>query len=402
MNNRSIILSPVLKRYMGITATVATLLTLSACSSLDSVMDNKVDYRSGSDNLNRNPLEIPPDLTRPGGVPSSRYTVPGATSYTDQAATQQVLATQSQTILPSTGNHAKLVQDGHERWLVVNAPPEKVWPQIREFWLNQGFALEMDNPNSGILETDWLENRAKLPQDWVRKMIGKVIDKVMSTGEMDKYRTRIERGPNNTTEIFVSHRGMVEVFKNDGSAKRIATNEVQAETIWTPRPSDPGLEAEMLSLMLQQLGVKAEVAKSTITHPEIKASRTTLVDVEAGKALLIEDTFDRAWRRVGLALDRVGYIVVDRNRAEGVYYVRRAAEDTLKEEKTGFLASLAFWKHKEEKKKAEMNNTSAAPEFEVHLAETRGKTLVRLHPKAESNIKMDTSIILNRLLTELK
>jgi outer membrane protein assembly factor BamC len=404
MNNRSIIFSPVITRYLSITATVTSLLVLSACSSLETIMDNKVDYRSGSDNLNRNPLEIPPDLTPQGGIRSGQYTVPGATNYVDQTTTQHILATQSQAILPITGNNAKLVQDGHERWLTVNAPPEKVWPQIREFWLNQGFALEVDNPTSGILETDWLENRAKLPKDWVRKMLGKVIDKFMSTGEMDKYRTRIERGPNNTTEIFVSHRGMVEVFKNDGSAKRVATNEVQAETIWTPRPTDPSLEAEMLSLMLQQLGVKAEVAKSTIAHPEVKAVRTTLVEVGNDQALLVEDAFDRAWRRVGLALDRAGYIVVDRNRAEGVYYIRRASEEVAKEDKPGLLASLAFWKSK--KKTSEpisKENISITPEFEVRLAPGKGSTtLVSVVATDKAGAKSNPSTVRNQLLTELK
>lgn len=401
MNNRSILPNTV-KRYIGITTAVAAIFSLSACSSLDSILENKVDYRSGSDNLNRNPLEVPPDLTRPGANNTGQYNAPGAATYTDVATTRNILSSQSNVVLPEGNSSAKLVQQGNERWLVVSAPPEKVWPQIREFWLNQGFALELDNPNIGIMETDWLENRAKLPKDWVRKIIGKVIDNVMSTGEMDKFRTRIERGPNNTTEIFISHRGMVEVFKNTGEAQGRASNEMPADTIWTPRQSDPELETEMLRLMLVQLGVREEVAKTTVANPEVAASTTSLIDFEGGKALLLSDTFDRAWRRVGLALDRVGYVVVDRNRAEGIYYVRRAAEDIAKEEKPGFFASLAFWRSQDKQKNADASNLNAQPEFEVQLREQDGKTLVHLVPKGEASAKVDVSAVLNRLMTELK
>lgn len=399
MKNTSTLFPPLVKRYVSITIAVGTFFALNACSSLETAFDNKVDYRSSSDNLSRNPLEIPPDLTRPGSTQNPLYSTPGTTSSTDQATLQQIQTTQASTILPSSPQ-AKVIQEGSERWLIVNLPAEKVWPQVREFWINQGFALVMDNPTIGILETDWLENRAKLPQDWVRKMIGKVIDNFMSTGEMDKYRTRIERGVNNSTEIFISHRGMIEVFKSDGAANRIASTETQADTIWTPRPADPELEAEMLGLLLQQLGVQAEIAKTTIANPEIKVTRTTIVD--NNQALLLEDTFDRAWRRVGLALDRIGYVVVDRNRAEGIYYVRRAAEDIAKAEKSGFLASLAFWKTKENTQKITDLNLINVPEFEVQVTETKGKTWVRLRLKNDTDTQIDSSVVLNRLLTELK
>jgi outer membrane protein assembly factor BamC len=53
----------------------------------------------------------------------------------------------------------------------------------------------------------------------------------------------------------------------------------------------------------------------------------------------IDEGFDRAWRRVGLALDRTGFTVEDRDRAQGTYFVRYVEPNADKKE-PGFLAKL--------------------------------------------------------------
>jgi outer membrane protein assembly factor BamC len=70
-------------------------------------------------------------------------------------------------------------------------------------------------------------------------------------------------------------------------------------------------------------------------------------------AVVVDDAFDRAWRRTGLALDRSGLVVVDRNRASGTYFVRPAKSETEKVDEGGFWSSLAFWRDKEGKTAAE-------------------------------------------------
>jgi outer membrane protein assembly factor BamC len=52
------------------------------------------------------------------------------------------------------------------------------------------------------------------------------------------------------------------------------------------------------------------------------SERTRLIDSDAAQVLEIREGFDRAWRRVGLALDRGGFTVEDRDRAQGLYFVR--------------------------------------------------------------------------------
>ncbi|GLS03878.1 lipoprotein [Chitiniphilus shinanonensis] len=328
------------------------------------MLQRKVDYRSGSDNVSKNNLEIPPDLTAPANT--GVYTMPSRSvgneapvpvSKTASTTAEEPAATPAQ-----VNAKARLVQAGGQRWLVVQGEPAKIWPEIREFWLDNGFLLSVDNPSIGVMETDWLENRANLPQDWVTKLLRKVADQFISTGELDKFRTRIEPGTTpGTTEIYVSHRGMTEVFADGSSEAKVGTPTGEAKTVWTPRPSDPELEAEMLSLMLQRLGMTEQQAQAVVNPTKQVKARATLVDNNT--ALNIDDAFDRAWRRVGLALDRVGYVVYDRDRSKGVYFVRRAEADIGEEKKTSFWSSFGFGD------KDKPQQAKVMPEYEIHVAQ---------------------------------
>ena len=208
---------------LGLLALVAA---LSACSTLEG---DKIDYKSATKGST---LEVPPDLTQL--AKDSRYAVPGGTvSAAALQAGQQAAqpSAASQAAATSIGD-VRIERDGNQRWLVVNRPADKLWEPVREFWLENGFIFTQDQANLGILETDWAENRAKLPQDVVRAALGKVFDSLYSTGERDKFRTRLERNANGGTDIFISHRGMIEVY----------TNTQKDQTVWQPRAADPELE----------------------------------------------------------------------------------------------------------------------------------------------------------------
>jgi outer membrane protein assembly factor BamC len=238
----------------------------------------------------------------------------------------------------------RLERDGSQRWLVVNQSPEALWPKVKEFWQDNGFLIAIDMPKTGVMETDWAENRAKIPQDFLRKTIGKIFDSLYSTGERDKFRTRLERGPNGTTEIYISHRG----------AEEQLTGSDKETTVWTARPSDPELEAEFLGRLMTALGVQEERAKAIAANPIIEAPRAKLVRGASGSFVQVDESFDRAWRRVGLALDRVGFTVEDRDRSQGTYFVRYVdqGDDAQTTEKKGFLGNLFSFGSKEDKAKA--------------------------------------------------
>ena len=232
----------------------------------------------------------------------------------------------------------RIERSGNQRWLVVPENPDKVWPIVKEFWQEHGFLVKLELPEAGVMETDWAENRAKIPSDFLRETLGRFIDQIYSTAERDKFRTRLERAGDGMTEIYISHRGVVETY----------TGTTRDQTAWQPRPSDPELEAEFLGRLMVRFGVDDARAKLQLGTTRV-VDRAKLVNPGSGTGLLeLDEPFDRAWRRVGLALDRVGFTVEDRDRSKGFYFVRYVdpqddAQDTVKKD-PGILSRLMFWK----------------------------------------------------------
>lgn len=315
-----------------VSLTIAAVL-LSACSGSLLPESKKIEYKSAGKLPS---LEVPPDLTQP--TRDERYAVPditprGSATYSEYAGERRPGETStSPSVLPSV-DKMRIERAGSQRWLVTGGTPEKLWPTIKEFWQELGFIVDLEMPEAGVMETDWAENRAKLPQDIIRATIGKVFDSLYSTAERDKFRTRLEAGGEaGTTEIYISHRGMYEVYTNEG----------KSETRWQPRPAEPELEAEMLRRLMVRLGAEESRAQAMIAAgPKEERARLTRAADGAG-ALTLFESFDRAWRRVGLSLDRVGFTVEDRDRSQGLYFVRYVDPevDNRKKEDTGWLAKL--------------------------------------------------------------
>jgi outer membrane protein assembly factor BamC len=299
-----------------------TVTGLFGCSAVsDMLQPDRLDYKSASKTAPNN-LEIPPDLTQLQR--DNRYAVPdlnrGVATASDFQAKQTAQAGSQSNVLiaPSSMADIHVERDGSQRWLVVNKSPEVLWQQIKDFWQDSGFVLNVEKPESGIMETDWAENRLNIPKDFIRKTLGSVIDNLSDTGLRDKFRTRLERRPDGSTEIYISHRGAEEVLvseRNNDSTK------------WTSRPSDPALEADALTRLMVRLGVEGEKAKAAIANAKAPPARSKLVKGENNSYVEDDEEFDRAWRRVGLALDRLGFTVEDRDRAQGVYFVRYVNQD---------------------------------------------------------------------------
>lgn len=299
---------------------------LSGCSSFESLQGDKVDYKSAAKGTT---LDVPPDLTQLSR--ETRYVVPG--SSVTASGYQVGQTTQSVPTAASTVGDVRIERAGSQRWLVINRPAEKLWGPTREFWQENGFLLALDQENLGIMETDWAENRAKLPQDFIRATLGKLLDSLYSTGERDKFRTRLERTPTGSTEIYISHRGMVEtVMTSPGSSKDTAG------TVWQPRPADSELEAEFLRRLMVKLGVSQEQSKALVASGTVRAA-ARVASVNNMPVVQIDEGFERAWRRVGLALDRTGFTVEDRDRTQGTYFVRYV-EPVADKKEPGFFSKL--------------------------------------------------------------
>ena len=308
--------------------TVACAAALVGCTSVGSLIQgDKIDYRSAKTRTTG--LEVPPDLTQlardnrsapvAGTVSASNYATP-------LPSTPIAVATAAER---SAGPGLRIERAGNERWLVTNIPPAQLWPQLQAFWRDMGFSIAMDQANVGLMETDWAENRAKLPDDVIRRTLGKLIDSVYSTGERDKFRTRVE--PTTAgSEVYISHRGMEEVY----------VGALRDATTWKTRASDPDLEAIFLQRLMVRLGAKEEVAKAAVAAPVQAPQRAQILGNQNGPTLKLDENFDRAWRRVGLALDRSGFTVEDRDRSKGLYFVRYVDPSQAGKAEPGFVERL--------------------------------------------------------------
>ena len=287
---------------------------LSACSSFSSMTaSDKVDYKKQGEVRGPN-LALPPDLIT--AQADRRYIVQDGTATMSEYSQAVKKSSQMRTNVLTGIPGMKIERDGDKRWLVVDKSAATLYPQIKDFWQENGFLLLIDSPSTGIMETDWAENRTKIPQDIIRRTLGKVLDSLYDSGERDKFRTRLEVQKPEVTEIYISHKGAIEVPLKD-------TN-TTISTSWTIRPSDPELEAIFLTRLMERLGMTQEQAKAQIAGATVVSKTPRAKLIEDGPATRIEmsQSFDRAWRDVGLALDRSNFTVDDRDRSKGIYFVR--------------------------------------------------------------------------------
>jgi outer membrane protein assembly factor BamC len=309
-------------------AAMVAIALLAGCETMSMSLGKKIDYKSSG---SAPALEIPPDLTTP--TYDDRYQVTTASGQAAARATGK-----PSEVLPANSD-ARLVRAGSERYLVVKTTEDVAWRTVRDFWTKYGFVIASEQPTLGIMETDWAENRAAVPQDFLQRFISKYASFINDTYKRDKFRTRIERGTEpGTVEIFVSHRGAAQMPTKNNKG-------VPEDFQWQATPADPDLEAEFLGRMMIAFGTAEQKAEESVAALTKTPDRAFIEKGKDGASqLIVDDAFDRAWRRVGLALDRTGFTVVDRDRSKGLYFVRYSNPDLDVKKDKGWLDKLAFWK----------------------------------------------------------
>ena len=317
------------RRCLSVLALLTASLALTSCKSVTS--NDTVDYKSSGAVRGPN-LSYPPDLIT--AQADRRYIVQDGTATMSEynAAVKKSAQMRSNVMTGIPG--MRIAKDGERRWLVVEKPAPELYPQVKDFWQENGFLLVVDSPSTGIMETDWAENRAKIAQDWIRSTIGGAIDSLYDTGERDKYKTRLEVVKPGETEIYITQRGAIEKCVTDTTGACLST-------IWTPRPNDPELEAVFLARLMERLGMTQEQAKAMVAAPlGPKTPKAKFVQEGNNKGFIeLSAGFDRSWRDVGLALDRSNFTVEDRNRSQGVYFVRYVNAKDVGDSK-GFFSNL--------------------------------------------------------------
>ncbi len=363
------------KRYAGLTLGLSVLL-LSGCSTMNQLMgsEESVDYKS---TVSGDPLTIPPDLTQANQ--DAHYRAPaGVATYSQYAQNQQ--ANQgvgaADHVLPQPSG-VEVMRDGDLRWLVIDKPAETVYPKIIDFWGEQGFTLRSQDPRAGLIETDWAENRAKIPEGWIRSALGGIIDQVFDSGERERFRTRVER-VNGKTEVYISHQHMVETPTSDGATFK-----------WVFAKEDPGLNAAMLARLMVFMGTDVRQAHDQVVQAEKDPALAQIVALPDGLAnISLAEPFDRAWRRVGVAIDSAGFSVEDRDRSTGDYFIRYLDSDTgEKIEQQNFIGRLFGSK-----------NTAEAAPFRIHVAQQGGSSIVTV---LDANGQVQETDTAKRILTVL-
>lgn len=370
-------------------ACLMALASLTACSTFESITSSdKVDYRTQAKQTTG--LDVPPDLTQLPKENRPTGPISAAQLAAQPNAQRQAVATAGSPVALDKAGTVEYHRLGNARWLHSTLPPEQVWPQVKNFWQDRGFTLEAEDQNVGVMETNWAENKAKLPQDFIRKTLGTLLDSLYSTGERDKFRTRLERSEQGGTDIYVTHRGLVEVY----------TNSQRDDTGWQPRPSDPELEAEMTSRLMLKLGGKDEDAKTMVANAQPAAP--TFAEAPRGNAprslaevpdqLQINEDFDRAWRRVGQSLDRHGFTIEDRDRKQGLFFLRYADPEQAGKEEPNFFQRLFGAK-----------SASSAVRYRVSVKSDAGKSTVAiLDDKGQQQTNEMAKRILQMLMEDVR
>ena len=363
---------------------ICALTVLASCSSSEKKQQSEAEYYGTSSRSDS--LEVPPDLTQTD--PNKNVQLPASADANNTQQNTGVLSNKNVLVEPA---NVKIMRDGQQRWLVVDGKPAEIWPSLVEFWTDDGIELVINDAPSGVLETDWLINYADLTSSF-QKIFRGLLNKVSSAGQRDKYRFRIDYGAEpDTTEIYVTHQGLEEVSIG---ASRTHIPEYK----WVKSPSDRGLEIAIMRQLMVYLGVEEAQADAMAENnlPEESESARLLIDGVEDPVLVLDDAFPRAWQRVGLALDRSGYVVTGRNRQQGGYLIELADPDALDENKSGFFSRL----FNDKKKDAD----DVIYKAQVRLIPQKNKkTVVAVASEDGEHDSSDTAIsLLKQLYEQLK
>ena len=299
-------LIPLLKVLPSLASIFCVSVLAVACST--NTINTQADYgqaapRSTSD------LTMPPGLTAPDT--SSNYKMLNNQQLNEGYALNQI-------------KDMQIVQGGSERWLVIkNKSVNQVWPMMQAFLNQQGMPIKYQNKSVGLIQTDWSarnttvkETGARALFDWIGMGAQYSLD--------SKYMYRINLWQNESnTQIFVTNYQMDEVYpncsKNLNQTIKITPSDAQA-TKWMPVPPNPQMELGFLLQFMAFAGLSPDEVKQVIAAVAATESAPAEARLQS-TTLVIDDQFDRAWWRTGIALERAGLGVTDKNRTTGEYYV---------------------------------------------------------------------------------
>lgn len=278
------------------------ILFISSCSYLEKRSPNKLEYKTSQSISN---LEVPPDLTAID--PDSSLQVPEVAKASIHTLTEDKPTQKTNVVLPNIKD-IRIESAGEITWLVVKADEADLWPKLLAFWPENGLMIKTSEPALGIMETEWAENRATLPNKDI-PILGRLFNSMYSTNTRDKFRLRLEKQENKEIAIYLSHQGIEQVVLEDGNG-----------LLWQPRPSDPQLEAEVLKRLAIYLGLQTEDAETLLA---LKGTPRSELKEDRNEKLYIHltDNVSKAWIRTGVVLARLDAQITNADKTNRIYTI---------------------------------------------------------------------------------
>ncbi len=305
--------------------TALAVVGVAGCSrvvpKLDEVLpDKRTEYRKSQPMPD---LEVPPDLTT--DAIRDRMTIPeGGEAATFSTYQERVTEQRKQKEIATAGD-AALKKLENEQLVIVGESQGLVWPKVREYFKGEGWKLEIDDGELGVLETGWNENSEELVRD--------------------KFKVIAEPGDDpGTTALYISHVGEQLVPQGE-------------DVVWKPRDSQPEFAAGIANSLRAALGVTGQQAVAPAAPAPGAApapagemiapsgnDKVELVNAGEGKLYIaVRQDFAGTWRSTAQALGRLGAQVQQADQSRGVYEVQMAGLPA-ESGKKGMWSKLAFWK----------------------------------------------------------
>ena len=337
---------------------------LIGCSSIEELpIIDKVTQPDYVSSKKAKKLEIPPDLDDINT--SNKYAISGQPTSLKQFQNKDN-EKNLVNLINNEKDRIKVVKSGSMRWLVIPARQKEVWPVVESFWEDMGFDVS-SSKRAGIIETKWIaESDLKVDESTLGRFDA-WLDTLANTGTRRKFRTRIEDGvEEGTTEVYLSQRSVLKGLDEhyDRKSKHFEGT-INPDTVYKIqeyqsdvddekeiknsnfKEDDLEIQYELLRRLMVKLGSSDLSARESLDKA-IVIKNAELINQDDFKYIKLNDNYSRAWRRLSLAIDMVGFLVEDKNRSDGIFYIKYSnleidEDGKSTKKKKGLISKLAFW-----------------------------------------------------------
>lgn len=309
------------KRIAQTSITVLLVSVLTACSSISAldkvVKDNRAKYQKATV---LPPLAVPPDLS------TERINDEFAETNNDEpyiefdGAADNPL-TQKYNVEPST--KPALMGEGQNRYLVVYGEDRILWQRMLDFWANNNIAIKRQDQGLGLLDTDVDEDGYA-------------------------YRSYTEQGDRpNSLKIYITAAGFDSDDKKNEAKLRQLAEHMGKLYLADNNISSPAQQ----QISTQRPTTANRITTQTVSRPATPTVIDAVIIDEASEhqALMVDLPLDDVWRRVGRILNSKYFVVQDRERDKGVYFVQYLDPFLLaKTKERSLMSKMAFWQDEQD------------------------------------------------------